>query len=96
MALSADGAAVLCAAGQEVVEVATASGEVNQRWAPGSAAAALTVLSVSLGACAQPQLPALLAAAAATRQLMSNHFLCYTAYWLSPMWGLPAENELHL
>ena len=50
MALSADGAAVLCAAGEEVVEVATASGEVNQRWAPGGGAAALTVLSVSPGA----------------------------------------------
>ena len=50
MTLSADGAAVLCAAGEEVVEVATASGEVNQRWAPGGGAAALTVLSVSPGA----------------------------------------------
>jgi hypothetical protein len=50
MTLSADGAAVLCAAGEEVVEVATASGEVNQRWAPGGGASALTVLSVSPGA----------------------------------------------
>ena len=53
MATSSDGAMLLCAAGDSVVEVAASDGAVHNRWSPGvgSASEPLTAMAVSLGAC---------------------------------------------